>query len=90
MTVSVSEEKRTPGNRGRPRKTVPVTTNSFYHKDTATDKTTNLDFSVTAADDTVKHPESKSKPSGEWQSRQTHSESARSQPLCLSVLFADF
>ncbi|XP_018559182.1 zinc finger protein 276 [Lates calcarifer] len=64
MTVSVSEEKRTPGNRGRPRKTVPVTTNSFYHKDTATDKTTNLDFSVTAADDTVKHPESKSKPSG--------------------------
>ncbi|GLD72361.1 zinc finger protein 276-like protein [Lates japonicus] len=64
VTVSISEEKRTPGNRGRPRKTVPITTDSFYHDDAATDKTANLDFSVTAADDTAKHPESKSKSSG--------------------------
>ncbi len=65
-TVSVSEEKRPPGNRGRPRKTVPVTTDSFYHDSTAKDKTANLDFSVTAADDTQKHPESKSRSSGGW------------------------
>lgn len=66
MTVSVNEEKRTSGNRGRPRKIVPVTTDNFYDDNTATDKTADLDFNVTAADDTGKHPESKSKSSGEW------------------------
>ncbi|XP_023253186.1 zinc finger protein 276 isoform X1 [Seriola lalandi dorsalis] len=64
MTASVSEEKRTSGNRGRPRKTVPVTTDNFYHGNAATDKTVNLDFSVRAADATQKHPESKSRSSG--------------------------
>lgn len=65
--MSVTEEKRTPGNRGRSRKTVPVTTDEFYHGKAAvaTDNTANLDFSVTAADDAQKHPESKSRPSGE-------------------------
>ncbi|XP_044047749.1 zinc finger protein 276 isoform X2 [Siniperca chuatsi] len=62
--VNVSEEKRPPGNRGRPRKTVPVTTDSSYHDNTAKDKTVNLDFSVTAADDTQKHLECKSRSSG--------------------------
>lgn len=62
--VSVSEEKRPPGNRGRPQKTVPVTTYSFYN--TAKDKTANSDFSQAAADDTLKHPECKSRSSGEW------------------------
>ena len=65
VTVSVTEEKRTSGNRGRPRKIVPVTTDDFYHDKAATDKTANLDFSVTAAD-TQKLPESKLKSSGEW------------------------
>ncbi|XP_038562989.1 zinc finger protein 276 isoform X1 [Micropterus salmoides] len=59
--VSVSEEKRPPGNRGRPQKTVPVTTYSFYN--TAKDKTANSDFSQAAADDTLKHPECKSRSS---------------------------
>lgn len=63
-TVSVIEEKRPPGSRGRPRKTVPVTTNSF-HYNAAEHKTANFDFSVTAADNTQKHPESKTKSSGE-------------------------
>ncbi|XP_034541106.1 zinc finger protein 276 [Notolabrus celidotus] len=54
-----SEEKRPAGNRGRPRKTVPATTESFYE---AKDEPAN--FSVTAADDTQKHPESKSRPTG--------------------------
>lgn len=62
-TVSVSEEKRPPGNRGRPRKTGPVTADSFYHDNTSEDKTAN--FNMTAADDTQKHPDSKSKSSGE-------------------------
>ncbi|XP_030280582.1 zinc finger protein 276 isoform X1 [Sparus aurata] len=61
-TVSVIEEKRPPGSRGRPRKTVPVTTNSF-HYNAAEHKTANFDFSVTAADNTQKHPESKTKSS---------------------------
>ncbi|XP_035521020.1 zinc finger protein 276 isoform X2 [Morone saxatilis] len=63
-TVSVSEEKRPPGNRGRPRKTVHVTADSFYHDSTANNKTANLDFSVTAADNTQIHTETKSKSSG--------------------------
>lgn len=63
-TASVSEEKRPPGNRGRPRKTVPVTTDSFYHDNTAKDEAANLDCSVTAAEDTQKHPENKSRSSG--------------------------
>ncbi|KAM8750467.1 zinc finger protein 276 isoform 2-T2 [Acanthopagrus schlegelii] len=61
--VSVLEETRLPGNRGRPRKTVPVTTNSF-HDNAAEHKTANFDFSVTAVDNTQKHPESKTKSSG--------------------------
>lgn len=60
-TVSASEGKRPPGNRGRPRKTAPVTEESFYHDNAATHVTANSDFSVT---DTKKHPESKSKSSG--------------------------
>lgn len=60
---SVSEEKRPPGNRGRPRKTVPVTTDRFCRENTSKDKTANLDFSVTAAEHIQKHPESKSKSS---------------------------
>lgn len=65
MTVGVTEEKRTPANRGRPRKTVPVTTADFYHGEAPPDKTVDLDFSVTAADDAQKHPESKARSSGE-------------------------
>ncbi|KAM9352176.1 zinc finger protein 276 [Symphorus nematophorus] len=62
--ASVSEEKRPPGNRRRPRKTVPVTTDSFYHENAAKDETANLDFRVmAAADDMQKHPENKSKSS---------------------------
>nr|XP_046249123.1 zinc finger protein 276 isoform X2 [Scatophagus argus] len=61
-TVSISEDKRPPGNRGRPRKTVPLTTDSFYHENTAKDKTAT--FSVPAAGNTQKHPESKPKSSG--------------------------
>nr|XP_020498177.1 zinc finger protein 276 [Labrus bergylta]XP_020498185.1 zinc finger protein 276 [Labrus bergylta]XP_029134777.1 zinc finger protein 276 [Labrus bergylta] len=63
-TVSVSGEKRQTGNRGRLRKTVPVTTDGFYHENTAKDKTADSDFSVTAADDTQTHPGSMSRPSG--------------------------
>ncbi|KAM7396334.1 hypothetical protein PAMP_019379 [Pampus punctatissimus] len=59
--MSVSEEKRPPGNRGRPRKTVPVTADSFHHDNAATHTIANSDSSVT---DTKKHPESKSKSSG--------------------------
>ncbi|XP_042352746.1 zinc finger protein 276 isoform X2 [Plectropomus leopardus] len=61
-TVSISAEKKPPGNRGRPRKTAPVTSDNFYHD--ANDKTANSDCRVTAADDTQKHPESKSRSSG--------------------------
>ncbi|XP_033491385.2 zinc finger protein 276 isoform X1 [Epinephelus lanceolatus] len=62
-TVSVGTEKRPPGNRGRPRKTVPVTTDSFYHDNTAKDKTANIDCRVAASDDTQKYPQSKSRSS---------------------------
>ncbi|XP_019113765.2 zinc finger protein 276 isoform X1 [Larimichthys crocea] len=62
-TASISEAKRPPGNRGRPRKTVPVTTDGFYHDNAAKDETADVDFSVTAAEDVQKHPESKSKSS---------------------------
>ncbi|XP_034734557.1 zinc finger protein 276 [Etheostoma cragini] len=58
---SVSEEKSPPGR--RPRKTVPGTTDAFYHKTTAKDKTADFDCSVTAAGDTQKPPESKSRSS---------------------------
>ncbi|XP_035012809.2 zinc finger protein 276 [Hippoglossus stenolepis] len=58
--VSLGEEKKTPGNRGRPRKTVPVATEDFYHNDAATDKTENSELS----EETQKPPENKSKPSG--------------------------
>ncbi|XP_047452678.1 zinc finger protein 276 isoform X2 [Mugil cephalus] len=51
----VGEEKRTPGNRGRPRKTAAVTADGFYHDN---------DLGLTTADDTQKHPESKSRSSG--------------------------
>ncbi|XP_075931824.1 zinc finger protein 276 isoform X1 [Anarhichas minor] len=62
-TGSVSEEeKRPPGNRGRPRKTVPATSDSFYHDDAAAEDKTAV-CSVTAADDSQKHPESKSRAS---------------------------
>lgn len=67
-TVSINEEKKQPGNRGRPRKTVPETTDSFYHDNTAKDKKATLDFSVMAADNTQKHSESKSNSSGECHS----------------------
>lgn len=63
-TVGVGTEKRPPGNRGRPRKTVPVTTDSFYHDNTAKDKTANVDCRVAASDDTQKYPQSKSRSSG--------------------------
>ncbi|XP_041795314.1 zinc finger protein 276 isoform X2 [Chelmon rostratus] len=63
-TVSGSEEKRPPGNRGRPRKTVPATTDSFHHDNTAKDEAGKLDLSVTSAENPQKHPESKSKSSG--------------------------
>ncbi|XP_054476176.1 zinc finger protein 276 isoform X2 [Anoplopoma fimbria] len=64
---SSSEEKRPPGNRGRPRKTVPATTDSFNHEDAAEDKT--ADCSGKATDDTQQQqqqqqPESKSRASG--------------------------
>ncbi|XP_070687088.1 zinc finger protein 276 isoform X2 [Pempheris klunzingeri] len=64
QTVSISEVKRPSVNRGRPRKTVPVTADGFYHDNTAKDKAANLDLSVTTADNRQKHPESKSKSSG--------------------------
>lgn len=60
--MTVSAGKRPPGNRGRPRKTGPVTSDSFYHENAATHMTSNSDFNVT---DTKKHTESKVK-SGEW------------------------
>lgn len=60
-TLSVSEQKL--GHRGRPRKTVPGTTDGFYRDDAPNDKTPN--FNVTAADETQKRPDSKSKSSGE-------------------------
>nr|XP_019967039.1 PREDICTED: zinc finger protein 276 [Paralichthys olivaceus] len=59
-TVSIGEEKKTPGNRGRPRKTVPVATDDLYHNNAATDQTVNSELS----EETQKHPENKSKPSG--------------------------
>ncbi|XP_029377838.1 zinc finger protein 276 isoform X2 [Echeneis naucrates] len=66
MTVNVIEEKRTSGNRGRPRRPVPVT-NKCYHSNAAMDNTVDLNFGVAAADDTQKHPETKSKCSGRLQ-----------------------
>lgn len=62
-TASVSEDKRPPGNRGRPRKTGSTTTDSFYHDDNQKDETAH--FSVMPAEDTQKQPDSKSKSSGE-------------------------
>ncbi|CAJ1057021.1 zinc finger protein 276 [Xyrichtys novacula] len=64
MTVNLSEEKRPTGNRGRPRKTDPVTTDSLYNDSTAKDKAADIDFSVIAADDIRKDPDSKSRPAG--------------------------
>lgn len=61
-TTSVSEDKRPRGARGRPRKTASVTADSFYDDDNKKDKTAH--FSVTAAEDTQKLPDSKSKSSG--------------------------
>ncbi|XP_034391260.1 zinc finger protein 276 isoform X2 [Cyclopterus lumpus] len=58
----VSEEKRPPGNRGRPRKAAPATSGSFYHAAAAEDRT--ADCSVAADHDAQKHPESKSRASG--------------------------
>ncbi|XP_060933302.1 zinc finger protein 276 [Limanda limanda] len=59
--VSIGEEKKkTPGNRGRPRKTDPVAAEDVYHSDAATDKTVTSDLSQ----ETQKPPENKSKPSG--------------------------
>uniref|UniRef100_A0A665WRN0 ZAD domain-containing protein n=1 Tax=Echeneis naucrates TaxID=173247 RepID=A0A665WRN0_ECHNA len=43
MTVNVIEEKRTSGNRGRPRRPVPVT-NKCYHSNAAMDNTVDLNF----------------------------------------------
>lgn len=63
--MSGTEVMGPPGNSGRPRKTVPVPTDSFYHENTTKDKNANSDHSVTTADDTQKHPESKSRSSGE-------------------------
>lgn len=57
--VSGSEAMGPPGSSGRPRKTVPVPTDGFYHDNTAKDKNANVD----RADDTQKHPESKSRSS---------------------------
>ncbi|XP_063761064.1 zinc finger protein 276 isoform X2 [Eleginops maclovinus] len=62
--TSVTEDKKPPGNRGRPKKTVPVTTDNLYHGDAAKDSTANLDGSVKAADDTQKPPEGKTRASG--------------------------
>ncbi|XP_063333725.1 zinc finger protein 276 [Pelmatolapia mariae] len=64
MPVDVTSEKRSPGNRGRPRKTAAVTTDSFYLNDSATEKTTDVDFNVTTAENAQKHPETKSRSSG--------------------------
>lgn len=64
MTVDVTEEKRSPGNRGRPRKTAPVTADSFYLDNAATEKTVHADFNVTTAEDAQKRPENKSRSSG--------------------------
>lgn len=57
-TASINEETKTSGNRETPRKSVRVTTDSFFHDKAATDKTTNLDFSATAADHTQKQKSS--------------------------------
>lgn len=64
MPVDVTSEKRSPGNRGRPRKTAAVTADSFYLNDCATEKTTDADFNVTTVEDAQKHPETKSRSSG--------------------------
>ncbi|XP_023126288.2 zinc finger protein 276 isoform X2 [Amphiprion ocellaris] len=63
-TADVGGEKRPSGNRGRPRKTVAVTTDGFYGDAAANDKTANSDFSRTTADDAQKHPENKSRTAG--------------------------
>lgn len=82
-TGSVSEEKSPPER--RPRKTVPVTTDTFYQNTTAKDKTADLDCSVTAADDTQKHPESKSRSSGECLStRKPHSIKKAAEYSCFA------
>ncbi|KAF3854349.1 hypothetical protein F7725_022404 [Dissostichus mawsoni] len=43
--TSVTEEKKPSGNRGRPKKTVPVTTDNLYHDDAAKDNMADLDCS---------------------------------------------
>lgn len=64
---SISEEEKRPaGTRGRQRKAVPETAGSFYLDNAVKHKPAKLELGVTAAaDDTQKHPESKSKLSGE-------------------------
>lgn len=63
-TLSMGEEKKRAGNRGRQRRSATVTSDSFYHDNTTQEQTTDPDFSVAAADDTQKNPENKSRPSG--------------------------
>ncbi|XP_041651373.1 zinc finger protein 276 [Cheilinus undulatus] len=63
-TMSTGEDKRQTGNSRRPRRTVPASTESFCHENIAKDRDADADFSVTAADDTQRHPETKSRPSG--------------------------
>ena len=64
-TEDTSEEKRLSGNRGRTRKTVPATTDSFCHDNAGTDQAVNSDLSAMVADDTQKPPQCKSRSSGE-------------------------
>ncbi|KAK5922998.1 hypothetical protein CgunFtcFv8_000007 [Champsocephalus gunnari] len=62
--TSVTEEKKPSGNRGRPKKTVPVTTDNLYHDDAEKDNMADLDCSVNAAVDTQKPPEGKTRAAG--------------------------
>ena len=67
--TSVTEEKKPSGNRGRPKKTVPVTTDNLYHDDAAKDNMADLDCSVNAAVDTQKPPEGKTRAAGQCPGR---------------------
>ncbi|XP_028287388.1 zinc finger protein 276 [Parambassis ranga] len=62
LMAEVCEEKKPSANRGRPRKNVSMSTDSFYHTDVTTDKITNLDIRLTSHAD-HKHPESKARAS---------------------------
>ncbi|KAM9375886.1 zinc finger protein 276 isoform 2-T2 [Pholidichthys leucotaenia] len=62
-TVDVSE-KRSPGNRGRPRKTAPVMPDDSCHENVTAESAANVDLGVKTGGDTQKHSQGKSRSSG--------------------------